>query len=70
MRENKTMKQTAALRFPVALVLALCVTAGLSSLQAQVKDWKKIKFPSMRSFTSRPRATAVVASEPSALGFE
>jgi len=40
-----------AIRFPVVLALALCVTAGLSSLQAQVKDWKKIKFPSMRSFT-------------------
>ncbi len=51
MRERKAMRVT-AVRFPAVLVFAVCAAAaGLSSLHAQVKDWKKIKFPAMRTFT-------------------
>lgn len=50
MRERKTMRIT-AIRFPAVLAFITCAAVGLSSLHAQVKDWKKIKFPSMRTFT-------------------
>lgn len=55
MRETQSMR--GAVRFPVrahargVLAVVLCALAGLSAAGAQVKDWKKIKFPAMRAFT-------------------